>query len=56
MVYPAGRLRGFLALVQKLLNVEGFPVLEVDEKSATVIFDRELLLTQFDLDPGTAQR
>ena len=50
MGYPAGRLRGFLALVQKLLNVEGFPVLEVDEASATVVFNRELLLTQFELD------
>ena len=48
--YPAARLRGFVALVQKLLNVEGFPVLEVDEASATVVLNRELLLTQFELD------
>ncbi len=50
MGYPAGRLRGFLALVQKLLNVEGFPVLEIDESSATVSLNRELLATQFELD------
>ncbi len=47
--YPAGRLRGFLALVQKVLNVEGFPVLEIDEASATVSFNRELLIAQFEL-------
>ncbi len=49
MGYPAGRLRGFLAQMQKLLNVEGFPVLEVDEASATVMLNRELLVTQFEL-------
>lgn len=43
------RLRGLLAIAQRVLNVDGFPVLTRDEASDTVQLDRHLLLKQFDL-------
>ena len=43
------RLRGLLAIAQRVLNVDGFPVLTRDETSDTVQLDRPLLLKQFDL-------
>ena len=43
------RLRGLLAISQRVLNVDGFPVLTRDEASDTVQLDRSLLLKQFDL-------
>lgn len=43
------RLRGLLAISQRVLNVDGFPVLTRDEASDTVQLDRPLLLKQFDL-------
>jgi hypothetical protein len=46
---PLFRLRGLLAVVQRVLNVEGYPVLGRDEASDTVELDRGLLLRQFDL-------
>jgi hypothetical protein len=45
------RLRGMLAVVQRVLNVEGYAVLGRDEASDTVALDRDLLLRQFDLLP-----
>jgi hypothetical protein len=47
---PAFRLRGILAGVQRLLNVEGYQVLVVDDISGTVALHREMLNTQFQLE------
>ena len=47
---PAFRLRGILAGVQRLLNVDGYQVLVVDDLSGTVVLNRELLNTQFQLE------
>src|SRR5207253_1648330 len=46
---PLFRLRGLLAVVQRVLNVEGYAVLGRDEASDTIGLDRDLLLRQFDL-------
>jgi PglZ domain-containing protein len=43
------RLRGLLAIAQRILNVDGFSVLTRDEVSNTVELDRNLLCRQFDL-------
>ena len=43
------RLRGLLAIAQRILNVDGFSVLNRDEASDTIELDRPLLLRQFDL-------
>jgi hypothetical protein len=40
-------LRGAVLHAQKLLNVEGYPVLRVDADGATVILDEGLLREQF---------
>jgi hypothetical protein len=47
---PAFRLRGILAGVQRLLNVDGYQVLAVDDISGTVTLHRQLLNTQFQLE------
>jgi len=44
------RLRGLLAIAQRLLNVDGFAVLTRDEASDTIALDRTLLCRQFDLE------
>jgi hypothetical protein len=49
---PLFRLRGLLAVVQRVLNVEGYAVLGRDEASDTIELDRDLLLRQFDLSVG----
>lgn len=46
---PPFRLRGLLAVVQRMLNIDGFAVLARDEASDTIELNRELLLKQFDL-------
>jgi hypothetical protein len=46
---PAIRINGFLAGVQKLLNVDGYPVLSIDRAAKTVKLNIESLKTQFDL-------
>jgi hypothetical protein len=47
--YPPMRLRGLLAVMQRVLNLDGFAVLTRDEASDTVDLNRELLKRQFDL-------
>lgn len=47
------RLRGTLAVMRQLLNVDGYPVLSVDEESGDVALDVPLLRQQFELEPGT---
>ncbi len=41
------RIQGMVATLQKLLNVEGYPVLELDPTTGSVSLDRGLLKTQF---------
>ncbi len=43
------RLSGVLTVLRRILNVEGYAVLEVDEDSGSVVLNVELLRTQFDL-------
>ena len=47
--YPPMRLRGLLAVMQRVLNIDGFAVLTKDEASDTVDLNRELLKRQFGL-------
>jgi len=47
--FPALRLPGLLAKMQRILNVDGYPVLSRDDASDTVELNRDLLLKQFDL-------
>ena len=46
---PPLRLAGLLAALRRLLNVDGYPVLSVDEASDTVELNRPLLEKQFEL-------
>jgi GNAT superfamily N-acetyltransferase len=46
---PPLRLRGLLAISQRVFNVDGYEVLSRDDVSDTVQLDRALLLKQFDL-------
>lgn len=47
--FPPLRLRGLLAVMQRVLNVDGYPVLSRDDASDTIELNRDLLITQFDL-------
>ena len=47
--YPTLRLPGLLAKVQRLLNIDGYRVLDRDDASDTIELNRDLLLKQFDL-------
>ncbi|MGH9322580.1 MAG: BREX-2 system phosphatase PglZ [Vicinamibacteria bacterium] len=44
------RLPGMLSALRRVLNVEGFDVIQVDEASDTVSFDRALLCRQFEIE------
>jgi len=46
---PPLRLRGLLAIAQRIFNVDGYEVLSRDEISDTIQLDLKLLLKQFDL-------
>lgn len=46
---PEFRLPGILASLRRILNVEGYPVLSIDDSSGTVRLNRDLLNSQFDL-------
>ena len=48
---PALRLPGLLAALRRILNVDGYAVLSVEQE--TVTLNRELLLTQFGLGEGS---
>jgi hypothetical protein len=47
--YPLNQLRETLATAERVLNVDGFPVLTRDEASDSVVLNRDLLWRQFDL-------
>jgi len=49
LALPLIRLPGFLAVMQRVLNVEGYAVLTRDEASNTVELNRDLLCRQFGL-------
>jgi hypothetical protein len=49
MDYPLLRLRGLLAVLQRVLHIDGYTVLTRDEASDTVELHRDLLCRQFDL-------
>lgn len=46
---PEFRLPGMLASLRRILNVEGYPVLSIDDSSGTVRLNKDLLKSQFDL-------
>jgi hypothetical protein len=46
---PDFRMRGLLAGLQRLLNVDGYQVVAVDETSGTIELNRQLLNKQFQL-------
>jgi hypothetical protein len=45
--YPPFRLRGLMAVMQRLLNVDGYAVLSRDDSTDTIEFNKELLFLQF---------
>ncbi len=47
--YPPLRVPGLLAILQRILNIDGYAILTRDEASDTVELNRELLWRQFDL-------
>jgi hypothetical protein len=47
--YPLFRLRRLLAVMQRVLNIDGYAVLTYDDASDTVEFNQELLFLQFEL-------
>jgi hypothetical protein len=47
--YPPFRLGGLLSQAQRLFNVDGYPVVTVDDESDTIVFARRTLLVQFGL-------
>ena len=49
---PAFRLPGTLAVVQRILNVEGYSILTKDEASDSVELNRDLLFAQFEISEG----
>ncbi len=51
LAVPQQSLRGATLHVQRLLNIEGYPVLRIDADGATVILDESLLREQFGLRP-----
>jgi hypothetical protein len=44
---PIGRLRGAIAQLQRMLNVEGYPVLTIDVDGSTLVLSEALLREQF---------
>jgi len=49
MGLPAHRLSGMVAVMQRILNVEGYPILDRQEASDTVVLNIPLLKKQFEL-------
>lgn len=52
---PPFRLGGIVSALRRILNVEGYDVLSIDETSETVALNRDLLDTQFGLDADPPQ-
>ncbi|MBI5446425.1 MAG: BREX-2 system phosphatase PglZ [Deltaproteobacteria bacterium] len=49
---PSIRIGGLVAAMQRLLNVDGYPVLSLDDASGTVELNASLLAAQFELSKG----
>jgi hypothetical protein len=49
---PELRMPGLVAALRRVLNVEGYPVLSVDDASGSVVLNRQLLEVQFELSQG----
>jgi len=49
---PLFRIPGLLSNIQRVLNVDGYPVITVESESDTVAFDRQLLLVQLGITAG----
>ena len=47
---PGLRINGVLAVLRRVLNIDGYPVLMLDEDGETVRLNRQLLLKQFELE------
>jgi hypothetical protein len=47
---PEHRLPGLLAVIQRLLNIEGYSVLDRQDAANTVVLNIPLLKKQFELD------
>lgn len=45
--YPLIRIRGIISVMQRILNVDGYPVLTFDAASSTIKINNQLLRTQF---------
>ena len=46
------RMPGLVAALRRILNVDGYPVLSVDDASGSVVLNRQLLEVQFELTQG----
>ena len=46
---PLTRIRGIISVIQRILNVDGYPVLTFDSASSTIKINNQLLKTQFRL-------
>lgn len=44
---PRVRMRGIIAAMERMLNVDGYPIVTVERKAGTVLLDTELLKKQF---------
>jgi hypothetical protein len=49
---PELRIPGLIAAMRRILNVDGYPVLSVDDGSGSVFLNRQLLEVQFELSQG----
>ena len=47
---PAARLNGLIAVLQRVLNLDGYQVLNRDETSDTIALNQDLLRRQFEID------
>ena len=52
--HPLFRLKGLLSQVQRVLNIDGYPVIAVDTESESVVLQKQVLLVQFGVTEGGA--
>jgi hypothetical protein len=49
MAQPLFRFRGIISIMQRIFNVDGYPVLSFDTASNTISINYELMQTQFEI-------
>ncbi|WP_168625652.1 BREX-2 system phosphatase PglZ [Cryobacterium sp. BB307] len=49
---PAATMSGLLAALRRLLNVDGYPIIDIDADGVTVVLDSALMQEQFELKAG----